>query len=39
MLVLGKILVEGVGRVDGLIFFCGIFASILEDDLGAAGMF
>ena len=33
-----EVLVEGVGRVDGLVFFRGVFAGVLEDDFGAAGV-
>lgn len=39
MLALVEKLVERVRRVDGLILFCRIFAGVLEDDLGAAGVF
>jgi hypothetical protein len=36
MLALVEVLIEGVRRVDGLIRFRGVFAGILEDDLGSA---
>ena len=39
MLLFGKILVEGVGRMDWIVLFGGIFASVLEDDLGAPRVF
>ena len=36
MVLLVKVLVEGVGRVDGVEFLGGVSAGILEDDLGAS---
>ena len=39
MLALVQKLVQSVGGMDGLVFFSGVFPSILEDDLGTAGMF
>src|SRR5215469_1718999 len=38
VLALIEVLVQGIWRVDRVELVCGIFASILEDDLGAAGM-
>jgi hypothetical protein len=34
-----EVLVEGVGRVDGVEFLGRIFAGVLEDDFGATGVF
>lgn len=39
VLVPGQVLVEGVGRVDGLELLGRVLAGILDDDLGAAGVF
>ena len=39
MVLLVKVLVEGVGRVDGVELLSGVLASILEDDLGASWVF
>lgn len=39
MLALIQELVEGIWRVNRLVFFCGVLAGILENDLGATGMF
>lgn len=39
MLVLGQVFVKSIGRMYGLVFFCRIFASVLEDNLGSSRMF